>query len=296
MAEIKPAFSETNIPVCFACDNDFAKYTAVAVQSVIENASDKSNYDILVLNENFDKETVNKFESLTQKNISVRCVNISDFISDIDKKINDVTKRKKIVYYRFFVPRIFSGYEKILYFDGDLVVEEDVAKLFETDLSDYSIGAVNDIFMKILLQRSKNWLRYLSEVLKMESPENYFQSGVMLFNIPKMLEENITEKLLERLKEVGEPMIVDQDIYNSVCQNTVKFIEPVWNYDRNIEILIDEYDYSNEEINKLAELYEEVKKHPKIIHFAGSMKPWQYPLINFAERWRYYEEKSVKFY
>jgi len=117
-----------------------------------------------------------------------------------------------------------------------------------------------------------------------------------VFNIPKMLEENITEKLLERLKEVGEPMIVDQDIYNSVCQNTVKFIEPVWNYDRNIEILIDEYDYSNEEINKLAELYEEVKKHPKIIHFAGSMKPWQYPLINFAERWRYYEEKSVKFY
>ncbi|MBQ6516628.1 glycosyltransferase family 8 protein [bacterium] len=295
MPEIRPAFSENNIPVCFACDNDFAKFTAVAVQSVIENASENFNYDILILNENFDAEMVNKFEELTQKNISVRCVNISDFISDIDDKINDVTKRKKIVYYRFFVPRIFSGYKKIIYLDGDLVLEDDVAKLFAIDLENNCIGAVNDIFMKILLQRSENWVRYLKLILKMEVPENYFQSGVMVFNIPNMLEENITERLLERLNEIGEPMIVDQDIYNSVCQNNVKFIEPVWNYDRNIEILIDEYDYSNEEINKLVEIYQKVKMHPKIIHFAGSMKPWQYPLINFADRWRYYEEKSVKF-
>lgn len=295
MASVKPAFSENNIPVCFACDNDFAKYTSVAVQSVIENTSETYNYDILILNENFDQNTINKFESLTNGNCSVRCINIADFISDIEDKINDVTKRKKIVYYRFFVPKIFENFDKIVYLDSDLVVEEDIAKLFETDLEDKCIGAVNDIFMRILLKRSENWVKYLKLMLKMDVPENYFQSGVMLFNIPKMLKENITERLLESLNEIGEPMIVDQDIYNSVCQNSVKFLEPCWNYDRNIELLIDDYDYSNEDINRLVELYQETKKQPKIIHFAGSMKPWQYPTINFADRWQYYEKKSQHF-
>lgn len=295
MEDIKPAFSENNIPVCFACDNDFAKYTAVAVQSVIENTSTKFNYDILVLNENFNEETVNKFELLTKNNCSVRCINISDFISNIENKINDVTNRKKIVYYRFFVPEIFKNFDKIIYLDSDLVVDEDVANLFETDLGNNCIGAVNDIFMRILLHRSENWIKYLKWMLKMAVPEHYFQSGVMIFNIKKMLEENITEKLLDRLKEVGEPMIVDQDIYNSVCQDNVKFIDPVWNYDRNIELLIDEYDYSNEEINKIIDVYNQVKANPKIIHFAGSMKPWQYPSINFGDRWKYYADRAVKF-
>ena len=295
MASVKPAFSENNIPVCFACDNDFAKYTAVAVQSVIENASANFNYDIFVLNENFDEAVVSKFESLSKDNISVRCINVNDYISDIENKINDVTKRKKIVYYRFFVPKIFENFDKIVYLDSDLVVEEDISKLFETNLEDKCIGAVNDIFMRILLKKSENWVKYLKLMLKMDVPENYFQSGVMLFNIPKMLKENITERLLERLNEIGEPMIVDQDIYNSVCQNTVKFVEPYWNYDRNTELLIDDYDYSNEDINRLVELYKEVKKHPKIIHFAGNMKPWQYPTINFAERWKYYRDNSQIF-
>ena len=294
MEYIKPAFLENNIPVCFACDNDFAKYTAVAVQSVVENMSKSFNYDIFVLNENFDTETISKFEGLSCDNLSVRCVDVNKYVSDIDSKINDVTNRKKIVYYRFFVPSIFKNFEKIIYLDSDLVVENDISELFSINIEDNCIGAVNDLFMRILLQRSLNWQNYLKLVLKMEIPENYFQSGVMLFNIPKMLENNIEEKLLDRLNEIGEPMIVDQDIYNSVCQNEVRFVEPVWNYDRNIELLIDEYDYSNDEINKIIKIYEKIKENPKIIHFAGSMKPWQYPTINFGDRWLYYVEMSLK--
>ena len=214
---------------------------------------------------------------------------------NIEEKIGDSTNRSKVVYYRFFVPRIFSNYEKIIYLDSDLVCNVDIAELYDFDIERFCIAAVNDLYMRMLLIIRPNWMSYLKYTLGMEEPNRYFQSGVMIFNVKEILAQNIEEELLNRLREIKEPLIVDQDIYNSVCQTTVKFISPEWNYDRNTELLIKEIEIKDEELEKIISELETIKRSPRIIHYAGSMKPWDYPLISFADIWKTYAEKSPFF-
>ena len=292
---IKPAFDKNNIPICFACNSGFHLYTSVAVQSIYENKSSEFNYDILILYEDLNDDVIEKFRKMSNENFFVRLFNVKNYVKNIEEKIGDSTNRSKVVYYRFFVPRIFSNYEKIIYLDSDLVCNVDIAELYDFDIERFCIAAVNDLYMRMLLIIRPNWMSYLKYTLGMEEPNRYFQSGVMIFNVKEILAQNIEEELLNRLREIKEPLIVDQDIYNSVCQTTVKFISPEWNYDRNTELLIKEIEIKDEELEKIISELETIKRSPRIIHYAGSMKPWDYPLISFADIWKTYAEKSPFF-
>ena len=45
-------FKQNNIPVIFTGDDDYIKYTGVAINSLIEHASSNNNYDIYFFHEN----------------------------------------------------------------------------------------------------------------------------------------------------------------------------------------------------------------------------------------------------
>ena len=46
---IHKAFSKDSVPVCFAANNSFLPFTGVMIQSIIDHANSKDNYDIIVL-------------------------------------------------------------------------------------------------------------------------------------------------------------------------------------------------------------------------------------------------------
>ena len=51
-----PAFKENNFTIAFASDNNYVGYLSVAMLSLIENCSNRYNYDIVVLENNISNK------------------------------------------------------------------------------------------------------------------------------------------------------------------------------------------------------------------------------------------------
>ncbi len=97
------------------------------------------------------------------------------------------------------------------------------------------------------------------------------------------------------MAEEGNYQYSDQDILNIVCEGRIKKLDMVWNMlinSRNRRYQIIRFAPAN-----ILEEYEQARKHPSIIRYAGESKPWNYPKEDFAwEFWKtarqtpYYEQ------
>ncbi len=286
---VSPSFSKNNIPIVFASDDRYAQYMAVVIQSLIDNSSKNNNYDIFVLDDaitDYNKKLINDMIA-DYSNFHVTFVNINIYIPESIKKMfytnNYITPS---TYFRFYVERIFSKFDKIIYLDCDVAVTKDITELYAIDLGDKLLGACRDYETLRIALTNSEWHDYLTNTLKIDNVYEYLQAGVLVYNVRAMIQNNIFNKLITRLKEVPEPRFVDQDIISSVLQGQIKIIPPAWNYEWYIEI--HEPNLQNILPRKYYNEYSAAKNNYAIIHYNGPMKPWIDPSIPGSEVfWKY---------
>jgi lipopolysaccharide biosynthesis glycosyltransferase len=280
---IKPFKSKNNIPVVLSSDNNYAKYLGVTIQSIVNHSKDVNNYDILVLDGGISKNAKRLISKSVENhdNISVRFIDIKQYTTDIDLSIFTLTLHFEVpTYYRFFIPKILSNYDEVVYLDCDLVVNNDIADFFNKhkDLGDNLIAATVDTEIVRVINNKDNYSNemsnYIKNILKLDDPYSYIQAGVLIFNNKKMIEESTTDKFIERLKEIGTPKFVDQCVINSVCKNRIKYFEQEWNVPWHIAIC---NEYEKELPAEKATEYTQALNNPKIIHYTSQIKPWKQP-------------------
>ena len=292
---IEPAFKNKNIPIVFSSDNNYVYYLGVCIKSLICNTSTQYNYDIVILESNISDKNKNKILELKNKdNVSIRFCNVKSITENYKFFTKDYFTIE--TYYRLFIPSIFSQYEKVLYLDCDLVILHDVAQLYNINIKDNLLAATWNISTIVQAQTNQiikgiPWKDYLEKELKLDNPINYFQAGVCLFNVALMIKENIQQKFLIRALSYNHPL-VDQDVLNNVCNNRVLFFEQQWNYHNN-------FSESSQNINLLnlvpelqRKSYITASKKPYIIHYAGFIKPWHNPGMEFHDIWWQYARIS----
>lgn len=59
--------------------------------------------------------------------------------------------------------------------------------------------------------------------------KQYFNSGVLLFNIKQCNSINFLECFLDTLKDIKEPIFMDQCVFNAMLENRVKFLDLRYN-------------------------------------------------------------------
>ena len=68
-------------------------------------------------------------------------------------------------YYRFIIQEALSFYTKILYLDCDLIVNGDIAELYDMNIGNAAIGAIRDIdFLGNLNMKNGERLEYVNRV------------------------------------------------------------------------------------------------------------------------------------
>lgn len=292
---LKPTFEKNNIPVIFSTDDCYAKYLIVSLVSLINNSSKEFNYDIYILQEYISEKYKKKILDLETQNVKITFINLKNYLENFDREYFYTHGHFTIsTYYRFFIPRIFQNFKKILYIDCDTVILDDVAKLYNYQLEDKLIGATVDLYIKgiIILNQNDEVENYYSNILKLDCLDNYFQAGVLIFDIPKLIEFDAERKFLKALKDIKTPKLVDQDVLNSVLEHNVKFIEQEWNVLWNIPITFPQYKkiLPKEILLKFKKAY----NNPKIIHYAGSVKPWYQVFYKHASVfWKYTKQSGV---
>ena len=71
------------IPIFFASDNNYAPYLAVAIKSLLSNASSDYFYKIHILTTNLDKDISEKLSKLATQNSSIQIISLKDEIEHI---------------------------------------------------------------------------------------------------------------------------------------------------------------------------------------------------------------------
>lgn len=286
--EVRPAFESDNIPIVLASDDNYAPYLGVVIYSIIQNSAANHNYDFIILETRISRRYKEMIKSLGQgrQNVSVRFFDIQNLVS-LKRDLLKVCKHfSEESYYRFFILNLCENFDRLIYIDCDTLVRSDIAELFKIDLGDNFIAAARDVEMLRLINeeeetKSGYYSAYAKDVLGIRNLKNYFQSGVMVLNVKQMIKENIQEKLFFKLFEVGEPYLVDQDIFNAVCEGRVTYFSPEWNFEWQLNWKEDLKEHLPREI------YETVKRiceQPKIVHYCDG-KPWKYPHLKLAHLW-----------
>ena len=287
MNKIEKIFtSGKTIPVVFATDKNFLPYMYVAISSLIENSSPKNNYDIVILYSDIDEYSQNKIKKLCTQNISIRFFNMSNIIKQHEGLWYTHWSYTEAMYYRFIIPQIFEEYEKVLYLDGDIIINCDITELYDIDLENNWVGAIAD--NSIHHEKSPAY-DYIPSTLHLER-EKYFSSGVMVFNVQELLNTNFFNKCIRVLSELKTPIFPDQDVLNIVCDGNIKYIDFTYNFTWNIinhYMNIENY-VSDEKFKQI----EDAKRSPKIIHYCGAKKAWKQPDLPYAEYFWQYARKT----
>ena len=287
---LQPAFANKSIPIALAANDNFVPVLAVCLTSIIENSSIENNYDLVILESDIQSANKTILKSMIEggNNFSLRFLNAKGLLSGYRLKANaHITVE---TFFRFLIQEILPGYDKVLYIDCDLVAETDVAELFATNLDGYYIGASLDPdFIGQINGANLQTKKYCTDVLKLNNPYAYFQAGVLLMNVREMRKAYSLDEWLTFASK--DYKYSDQDVLNIYCQHKVKFIDMSWNmlFDCDHYRINYVIQYAPAYIHKM---YLQARKNPKIIHFAGFLKPWHRPDQDFAERFWFYARKT----
>ncbi len=275
-----PAGFESVIPLVFACNENYAPYASVAIQSVLENVGAGRFYRVYVLHAGLTGDTIRLLESIKSPQLTVRCLNVEPLVESKGVEMSVCRYFSKEAYFRLLIPEILNAFSRVVYLDCDLVVNRDIADILPPDMEDKLLGAVRDQFD---LPMSK----YITEQLCLKA-ENYFNSGVLVFNVSRWNAEKTTEKCFAYIKTAQPEKLrfVDQDVLNVVCADRVLYLDEAWNYYRYAVVSPDPI---------YRPFVERMGERFYLLHFTSEMKPWSRPDLPLSFYFWRYAKNSVFF-
>lgn len=279
------------IPVVFAADDAYAPILTVAIESMLENANPGRFYDVVVLTHDISGDHQSAMRAYLGRHANARITffDVWHLVKGYDLDTNNEHISVE-TYYRFLVQEVLSAYDKVLYLDSDLVVEGDVAQLFDTDLGDSLVAAARDVdYLANLNLPDGERMRYTQDVLKMRNPYDYFQAGVLVLNTRAMRELHTVPEWLE-VSQRPDFIYNDQDILNSECEGRVTYLDASWNVTNDIfQRATRLYPHAPAAVY---DAYLASRRNPRIVHFAGAAKPWTHGWIDLSDHFWGYARKT----
>jgi len=292
MNNIKPYFVDNYVAVVFSASNFYIPYLAVTLNSLVVHAKDDINYDVVIFTKDATKSNRQiVIKQFTKENIAIRFVNVEAYVKEYDLSLwYEISHITVETYFRFFISKIMSSYKKVLYLDADLIIKEDISELYFTDMQGYPLAATTEVFISAFAQQHNKY-DYFYKVLGFDvvGLANYFQAGVILFDVEKINANNYLDTALNMTLERNY-VALDQDILNKLFFGNYYKFDLAWNYTP--------LQHHKKRQNLFDLILPEVKEqylavaNPKIIHYADYGKPWLDPSQDMAEQWWFYARET----
>ena len=263
------------IPVVFATNEKYAPFVSSCVESIKANSSKEYFYRVVVFNVDLSDDTKERLANATADNISVECLDVTNYIEDIKDKLYSHSYFSQEMYYRILIPDVFPNYEKVIYLDCDMIVLGDLAELYNIDIGENCIAACRNL----MHTKMRN---YVKNTLKLE-PLEYINSGMLVINCKRFKEQHIKDKIFEEIKLHDILTYPDQDLINLVCKKSIYYLPLNWNYLWHLERLNRSFVEELKLDKKDLEEFNSVSQNIKILHYTGDKKPWTFNAIEKSE-------------
>ena len=264
-----------NIVLC--SDDNYAQHIAVVIASIM--AKTKERVCFYVINDNISKDKIEKLKNTADTfKAQIEFITVSE-----DKFINVYLSGhvSKAAYFRLALADILrNDIEKVIYLDVDLLVFDDINKLWQIDLENLPLAAVPDYG----IMASGRLCKQKKQVIGLPVGEKYFNSGVLVVNLKEWRKEDYTKQILEIINNNQLPHH-DQDALNKLFMHKWKELELRWNVIPPIYYLFNKVVFNK----KLRNSALKAKSDIAILHYAGSYKPWQFKMYNgFNDKYYYF--------
>ena len=271
-AEQTCCVKKRHVPVFFAADERYLPYLSVAILSLSENSREEYQYDIRILSSGISAEGIGKLRGIVKPNIKITLCDIERRIAHLKESLSYRLRDyySESIYYRLFIPSMFPELRRAVYLDSDIVLLDDIAKLYFSDTEDSLLGVVSDESVQVV----PVFCEYVKRQIGVTHEREYFNSGVLIMNLDLIRQEKIEEKFLHLLTKYNfDTVAPDQDYLNFLCRGRLHFFPEGWN-----KHAIPGRDISSSELH--------------LVHYNMFNKPWHYYDVPMDEYFWSYAKKT----
>lgn len=277
------------IHIIYASDGKYAPLLGISLTSLFEN-NQGEKLRLYILDSGIGEEDKDKIEKLCGEYEQPN----PDFIpsEDVSKVLEmDVESDRGSLaqYARIFISRhLDAEIKRVLYLDCDTIIRKPLRELYDLDLGDNTIAALDDAFS----------VHYRAN-LDLEQSDIMFNSGVMLIDMKKWRERNVEPRVLDFIRDRhGFVEKGDQGALNAVLSRETYCFDTVYNavtiffdfsYEEMLKYRRPPKYYSKEEVQRAVD-------DPAIVHYTLSFlskRPWMEGCEHlWGKEWLKYKAKS----
>jgi lipopolysaccharide biosynthesis glycosyltransferase len=238
------------IHVVTAVNDRFAEPLAVMLYSLLENKVSTNPVIIYIINSQISEENKSALSNTVKRfNAEIKYLTIDPTLYD-DFVLNQHLTQE--TYHRISIPDLLEkNIEKVIYLDSDMIIKEDITEIWDIDIDHYFLSAVIDAWQGVKRLRHAD--------LSIPEESDYFNAGVLVLNLKKWREHNITNQIIDFMKK-NQNIIryPSQDPMNAILHDKWLQLDEKWNYQ-----------------SKRLYFFPELRIEPAVIHYTGNdSKPW----------------------
>lgn len=233
--------------IAFCIDNNYVNHLIVTIFSLLKNNKNEK-INIHIISSDITAESKLAIDVLKELGNAVEISYYSIEAARTSGLSITMNYISSATYYRLLLAEIIPDtVDALLYLDADILVHGELRDIFKTQIDDVYAAAVPDIYL--------DDDDLYKEKIQLQS-RTYINAGVLLLNLKKIRQEDITEKLISNAK-IESHQYQDQDAINVTFGDKIAVIDRAYNYQ-----------IKDKQYNKLPD------DSMVILHYSGSMKPW----------------------
>lgn len=249
--------------IFFAANDFYVQYLCVAIVSILHNNTCEK-ISFYVLTNDFSENSKKKIQNIKRQynNWDIKYIYIdTNLVSSLKLNIDYISSE---TYFRYFIADLVPELDKCLYLDADLVVNGSLRSLYDTDIEDFYCAGVRDLYIDSINYKSN---------INFNEKDLYVNAGMLLMNLSKLRENNMSQILLYNTKElINKIQFQDQDIINITFKGKIKEVDSIYNF-----------------MNHNTKLEKQKRKSAIVVHYTGKEKPWSNKCKNKMRfLWKYY--------
>jgi lipopolysaccharide biosynthesis glycosyltransferase len=194
-------------------------------------------------------------------------------------------------YLRLLAPALLPReLNRLLWLDGDMVLERDLADVWNTNLGAFSTGAVFEYGGSCLAEMPGTAETH--PLLNLDGKLPYFNAGFILIDLARWRSQQVTEQTFSYLDKFHKYVRYhDQEGLNIVLAGQWLQLDRRWNVQMSALRFWSRQQAANRP-SWYVEDAQELNKNPWIIHYTDS-KPWNSAMLSrFRSRYYYYLRRS----
>lgn len=235
----------------------------------------KEDINIYLLYDHISDVTLQKFKKYVETKCSGKLYAIR-----VDKmlveKLPLMEHYTSEIYFRLLAGELLPNeVKRVLWLDSDIIIKGEIEEFYNTDFEGNYLVACEDLLV------NNNQIEKFITIDK-ESRIKYFNSGVILFDLDKIRQDNKQEELFKFMRNNANKLeMPDQDALNVIFYGKVKLMNPIkYNH---LMLTVEKVDKKKKEL---------LKKETSVIHYVGADKPWYYKYVN--QSWKYYWKMELE--